>query len=311
MPAVPEQLWLAERTLRAIARDADLPAKIGVHPRPDASFAHAMPAWLGGPGPDTTGDLLGIKWVTGFPANRTLDVPAIHATLLLSDASTGEPRAILDAGGITAVRTAAVSGLAIRHWAPTEPARPLSVALVGAGVQGQSHVAMLAAVLPGCILRIHDREADLALRLAANARDGGWFGEVATRPTAADAISGADVVVTMVSFGAERQLVPQDAFATARLVVTVDYDMCLPATVAREARLFLVDETGQFLSNRTAGVFLGYPDPDGIIGEHLDTPSTGGRIVVTHLGVGLADVVFGDAILAAAEREGRGVLLRR
>ena len=57
-----------------------------------------MPAWLRGPGPGAVGDLLGIKWVAGFPANRTLDIPAINATLLLSDASTGELRAVLDAG---------------------------------------------------------------------------------------------------------------------------------------------------------------------------------------------------------------------
>ena len=83
---------------------------------------------------------------------------------------------------------------------------------------------------------------------------------------------------------------------------------CRRRSPARAA-LFLVDEVGQFLANRSGGVFVGYPDPAGIIGEHLDTPSPGGTIVVTHLGVGLADVVFGDAILRAAEREGRGVLL--
>ncbi len=311
MPEIPDQLRLAERTLRALAHDADLPAKIGVHPRPDSSFAHAMPAWLRGPGPGATGDLLGIKWVAGFPANRTLDIPAINATLLLSDASTGELRAVLDAGGITAVRTAAVSGVAVARWAPTGLGRPLEIAVVGAGVQGESHVAMLATVAPGCSLRLHDRDAERAARLADIARARGTFHTVVTSDTAVDAISGADVVVTMVSFGPDRQQVPPDAFAAARLVVTVDYDMCLPAVVAREAELFLVDEVGQFLANRSGGVFVGYPDPVGIIGEHLDTPSVGGTIVVTHLGVGLADVVFGDAILAAAEREGRGVLLPR
>ncbi len=58
-------------------------------------------------------------------------------------------------------------------------------------------------------------------------------------------------------------------------------------------------------------LFVGYPDPAGIVGEHLDAPPIGGPVVVAHLGIGLADVVFGDAILAAAEREGRGVLLPR
>ena len=137
------------------------------------------------------------------------------------------------------------------------------------------------------------------------------FGDVSTRPTAEAAITGADVVITMVSFGPDRQTVPADAFAAARLVVAVDYDMCLPAAVARDSALFLVDETGQFLANRAAGVFAGYPDPAGIIGEHLDASRPDGTLVVTHLGVGLADIVFGDAFLRNAEERGLGLLLPR
>ena len=46
MPPMPERLALAERALTALVRDAELPPKIGVHPRPEGSFAHAMPAAL-------------------------------------------------------------------------------------------------------------------------------------------------------------------------------------------------------------------------------------------------------------------------
>ena len=67
MPTVEERLALAERTMTALVADAELPPKIGVHPRPDGSFAHAMPAHLRGADPDGRDDLLGIKWVAGFP----------------------------------------------------------------------------------------------------------------------------------------------------------------------------------------------------------------------------------------------------
>jgi len=310
MPPLPDQLRLAETTLRALTGDADLPAKIGVHPRPAGSFAHAMPAWLRGTDPAGAADLLGIKWVTGSPDNRSLSIPSIHATLLLNDAATGEPRAILDAAGITAVRTAAVSGVAIANWAPSGGAA-LEVALVGAGVQGASHLAMLAGVLPGCRVTIHDRDASRAGWLADQTRDTDSFGEVSTSPSAAAAVAGADVVITLVSFGPDRQAIPAEAFARASLVVAVDYDMCVPAAVVQDADLFLVDELGQFLVNRTGDVFRGYPDPAAIMGACLDVPRPAGRVVVTHLGVGLADVVFGDAILSAAERHGLGTLLAR
>ena len=51
MPPLDERLRLAERTMVALVADAELPPKIGVHPRPDGSFAHAMPAHLRGPDP--------------------------------------------------------------------------------------------------------------------------------------------------------------------------------------------------------------------------------------------------------------------
>lgn len=307
MPSVSARLALAERALRSLASGAQLPAKIGVHPRPDASWAHAMPAWV--PGPDAAGstDLLGVKFVSGFPANAALGIPALFATLLMCHPTTGQPRGVLDAGPITAARTAAVSGVALVAWGPRVPS-PL-VGLVGAGVQAEAHVDVLAHVLPGSRLRIHDRDVGRATTLAARARAADTFAGVSVSDTPVAAIDGADVAITMVSFGPDRQALPASAFGATRLVITVDYDMCLPATVAAEADLFLVDEVGQFLANRASGIFAGYPDPAGTMGARLDGPRTAGRVVVTHLGTGVADLVFGAAILENAETQGLGTLL--
>jgi hypothetical protein len=92
-------------------------------------------------------------------------------------------------------------------------------------------------------------------------------------------------------------------------VVTVDYDMLVPAAVARDAELFLVDEVGQFVANRAGGLFVGYRDPDGSIGERLDTVRPSGQVLVEHLGTGVADLVFGDAVLRAAASMGLGTVL--
>ena len=110
MPPLDERLRLAERTLTALVADAELPAKIGIHPRPAGSFIHAMPAFLRGADPDGGEDLVGMKWVAGFATNNALGMPAINAVVVLNDAATGLPTAILDGGPITAMRTAAVSG---------------------------------------------------------------------------------------------------------------------------------------------------------------------------------------------------------
>jgi len=299
--------------MRALVADAELPPKIGVHPRDPGSFGHAMPALLRGAAPDGSEDLLGMKWVVGFPANRAAGLPAIHGTLLLSDARSGIPRAIIDAGPLTAHRTAAVSGVALSRWAPPADGRTLRIGIVGAGVQGWSHLPVLAHLFPGSLLAIHDAVPAAADGLAIEAERSGAFGAIATTLTAEDAVGHADLALTLVAFGPKRQLLRADAFAPGATVIAVDYDMCVPAAVAQDASLFLVDDRGQFLANRTDLVFRGYPEPGAMIGEAVaaGTARPPGRVLVTHLGVGLADVVFGDALLRTAEARGLGTLLPR
>ena len=104
--------------MTALAADAELPPKIGVHPRPEGSFAHAMPAHLRGADATAGRPRSGSS---GSRASRQPGAsawPAIHGLVLLTDPATGVPVAILDAGPITAQRTAAVSGVAIRRFAP-------------------------------------------------------------------------------------------------------------------------------------------------------------------------------------------------
>ncbi len=315
MPDIDRRLALAEATLRGLAGDAELPAKIAVHPRPDGSFAHAMPAFLPGEDRRGTGDRLGMKWVLGFSTNTDLALPAISGLLLLNDPLTGLPTGILDAGPITAQRTAAVSGVAIRAWAPAAPGRPARAGLIGAGVQGHSHVPVLGHVLPGVELALFDRDPARSATLAETALRTPGIGSARVAGTARDAVAGADVVVTVASFvpPPERQVMTNDWLAAQALVVPVDYATYCAAEVAREAALFVVDHRDQFLANRDAGQFDGYPDPSAMFGEVLARRGSrpAGRVVATHLGTGLADVVFGTAILAEAEARGLGTVLAR
>jgi ornithine cyclodeaminase/alanine dehydrogenase-like protein (mu-crystallin family) len=318
MPPVHERLELAERTMTALVSDADLPPKIGVHPRPEGSFADAMPALLRGGAEDGADDRLGIKWVAGFPENRGRDLPVIHAVVILSDAQTGEPIAILDGGPITAQRTAAVSGVAIARFGPSAAmleGRAPRAAIIGAGVQGHSHLEILGHVLPGVVLAIYDSEParSEALTTAASAIAG--IGGARAVATGRDATIEADIVITAASFTTpdRRQVMTGDWLAPSALVVPIDYATMCAASVARDAELFLVDDWGQFSANREAGQFDDYPDPSATLGEAILAATArppAGRVVVTHLGVGLADVVFADAIVRRAEAAGLGTILR-
>ena len=118
-----------------------------------------MPAWMRGAADDGAEDLLGIKWVVGFPENAGRGLPAITATTIISDAVTGLPLGFLDAGGITALRTAAVSGVAISRWGPADPG---PVAIIGAGVQARSHLPVVAHLLPGVPVTLCDRDPSRA-----------------------------------------------------------------------------------------------------------------------------------------------------
>jgi ornithine cyclodeaminase/alanine dehydrogenase-like protein (mu-crystallin family) len=314
MPDVEARLALAEQAMTALVADAELPPKIGVHPRPAGSFAHAMPAHLRGSDPRGRDDLVGMKWVAGFATNNELGLPAIHALVLVNDPLTGVPVAILDGGPITAARTAAVSGVAVRRFAAIPSGRPARAALIGAGVQGQSHVAVLGHVLPGVDLTLFDRHGERAEALAAEARLTAGIGTVNVASDGRSAVAVADVVVTAASFGPVRQVMTADWLTPNALVVPVDYATYCSAEVARGSVLFLVDHREQFLANREAGLFDDYPEPTATLGEAIldgTVRPAAGRVVVTHLGVGLADLVFGRAIVARAETLGLGVDLPR
>ncbi|MEJ7748790.1 MAG: NAD(P)-binding domain-containing protein, partial [Candidatus Limnocylindrales bacterium] len=224
-------------------------------------------------------------------------------------------------GPITAHRTAAISGLAISRFAASpsssgEPSRRRAVraALIGAGVQGHNHLAMLGHVLPGVELVVHDRHPERATELAELAGRTAGIGAARAAGRLADATEGADVVVTAASFtdAAQGGELTPESLAPEALVVAIDYATMVAPSVARQAALFVVDDRGQFQAGRDGGLFDGYPDPAMTLGEVIlagvGRPGSG-RVVVSHLGVGLADLVFADAILRRAEAVGLGTLI--
>jgi ornithine cyclodeaminase/alanine dehydrogenase-like protein (mu-crystallin family) len=317
MPPVEERLRLAERALTALATPgaSELPPKIGIHARPTGAFAHAMPAHLRGPDADAGADLVGMKWVTVFRDNKARGLPATNAVVVLNDPATGLPTAILDGGPITAQRTAAVSGVAIRLFAPRVDGRSARAAIVGAGVQGLSHLAVVGFLLPGVELVVFDRHPERAEALAARATTTPGIAAARAAPTARAAAQGADLVITAASMAPPeaRQAMTGDWLTPHALLVSVDYATFCSAEVARDADLFVTDERGQFLANRDAGLFEGFPEPAMTIGEAVlaGTSRPPGRVVVNHLGVGLADLVFAEALVVGARASGRGTILPR
>ena len=116
-----------------------------------------MPAWRAGS--------LGIKLVTVYPDNAARGLPAVAATYMLLDASTGVPRALLDGEELTLRRTGAASALASRYLSRPEAAR---LTMVGTGQLAPHLIESHARVRPIREVRVWGRRSERARAVAAS-----------------------------------------------------------------------------------------------------------------------------------------------
>jgi ornithine cyclodeaminase/alanine dehydrogenase len=137
---MPDTIAAVEEGFRQLALgNVTMPQRLATAVAPYNGMHLAMPAFVAGE-PGT----LAIKVVTVYNDNRArFDLPTIHGVVLLHDARTGRPLALLDAEHLTAMRTGAASGVATRHLA-----RPDSrvVTLFGSGAQAGPQLAAVCAV---------------------------------------------------------------------------------------------------------------------------------------------------------------------
>ena len=83
--------------------------------------------------PAIIGEKMTTKLVSVFPGNSKRNLPPIMGTVIYNDGNTGEPLALINGSKLTAIRTAAVSGVAMRYLADLDIG---SVGIFGAGMQG-------------------------------------------------------------------------------------------------------------------------------------------------------------------------------
>ena len=166
----------AVNPLRSVVRMPDNTGMIGL-----------MPGYLGDPAS------LGLKIVSIFPGNHAVGRETHLGVVMLFDLAHGEPIAIIDASSITAIRTAAVSGVATRALAREDAG---DLAILGSGVQAVSHLAAMRAVRTLRRIRVWSRNADHARAFAdaqARTTNGVAIEVVASAQAAVD---GADLICT-------------------------------------------------------------------------------------------------------------------
>jgi alanine dehydrogenase len=292
LPPIADQLDLVEATYRAVGEGrVELPPKPGIHPRKD-SFIHAMPAYL------KDDDVAALKWVAGYPANKERGLPYITGLIVVNDAETGLPTAIMDGAEITAARTAAASGVCIRRWAP-EGWR--DAAILGCGEQGRFHARVLGTLNPEARIRAFDPHPERIERLDGN---------VAAFAEPAEAVEGADVIVTAGPIVEEPDSpLGPDWLGERWLSLPIDFDFYFSREAVAAADRFFVDDVAQFEYYRSLGHFQGWPAPDASVGEALADGGSPAKLVCCNLGVGALDAAFAARVLAVASERGVGTEL--
>jgi len=134
---------------------------------------------------------LGTKLVTVYPQNPSRSLPTIGALYVLSDYDTGFPVAVMDAGFITGLRTAAASAVATKYLA-RQDAKTLGI--FGTGVQGYYHALAIPVVRQIERILVWGSSPEKSRAFAERLNESGSAEVVAA--SSAEEAAGADIVVT-------------------------------------------------------------------------------------------------------------------
>jgi len=298
--------------LATLARgDAVLPLRTMMWLPDRSGLLGLMPACLGSPA------VMGLKVVSVMPGNHGTEYESHQGAVLIFDVTHGRLLAVIDASSITAIRTAAVSGLATRLLAREDAG---DLAILGSGVQAASHLDAMRAVRSLRRVRVWSRNAGNARAFAEreSVRHGVLVEPVAS---ARAAVEGADLVCTTtaskvpilegawLSPGVHINAVGA-CFRDARELDTVAVAGSKLYVDRRESAL---NEAGDFLLAKAEGAF-GDDHIVGELGEVLIGAAPGRRspeerTLFESLGIAVEDLAAAHHIWRQAEARDSGTAL--
>ena len=267
-----------------------------------------MPSFMGG------FDAVGVKVVAAFPGNFGTEYDTHQGVVLFFDTERGLLRAIVDATSITAIRTAAVSGLVTDLLANPDAG---DLAIIGAGTQAHTHLQAMRAVRPVRRVRVYSVPAESAAEFAE--RESRATGlQVEAVATAEEAVAGADIICTTttatepvvlgawVAPGAHVNAVGAYTPTTREL----DSDLVANALLYADRRESLLSEAGEFLIPKGEGRF----GDEHIVGEIGDvlTGKAPGRsspddiTLFKSLGIAIEDLASAHRIYEICQDRGLG-----
>lgn len=293
---------------RVSAGGAQLPLR-SVVPVGGPNLMGVMPGALDDPG------CYGVKLVSLFPANPARGLSGHRGAVVLFEGETGGAIAMMDAGLLTAIRTAAASAVATRALARAD-ARVLTI--IGTGEQAEHHLAAMLAVRPLTQVRIVGRRAERAAAFAEQAAAHHSGLNLTHGTDIRAAVAGADIVCTVTNSPAPvlmgDWLEPGQHLNIVGASVAskreVDDTVLRRASVWCDYRPSLLAQAGEVVDMIAAGTWSA-SDLKGEIGAHLNgnAPGRQGPDEITlyrSLGIAAQDLAAAHFVLTAAEGAGRG-----
>jgi len=269
------------------------------------------------PGSTSAPPALGLKVVSVFPGNHGTEYDAHQGVVVLFDPENGVPRAILDASEITAIRTAAASGVATRALAREDAG---DLALIGSGIQARTHLEAMLVARP--VRRVRVFSPSRANREAFAARESERHGiRVEPVDSARAAVEGAELVCTVTSSKEPvldgRWLLPGCHVNAAGACLKDARE--LDTEAVRRARLFVdrresaLNEAGDLLIPMHEGA-LGADHIQGELGELLLGRCVGRRTrdeitLFESLGLAVEDLAAAHYLDRVGRERGAGTLV--
>jgi len=135
-----------------------------------------------------------VKSVMVSPRNPDRGRPGVDGAIVLQDSETGQLLAVMQAGWITAMRTAGLSAVAARRLADPKATQ---MGFIGAGEQARSHLRTFAALFPLRSITVFGRGQANIDRLCDMARDMGLTARACDTPR--ETVEGAGLIASSVT----------------------------------------------------------------------------------------------------------------
>ena len=297
--------------LAALARDdSHNPLRFVVRPPQASGLLGLMPAHRGG-----DDAVYGLKAVVVEPGNPGRGLDAHQGGVLLFDGATGVPTAIVNASAVTAIRTAAVSGVATRLLARAEAT---DLGVLGAGVQARAHLDAMLTVRPFARVHVWSRRPEQVAQLVAHATERFPALDVQPARSAEDAVRRAHVVVTATS--AREPILSRDWIAPgthlnavgSSIPTTREIDSATMAAASLfvDRRESTLNESGDYLMAARDGA-VGPADLRAELGEILTDQAAGRErddeiTLFKSLGLAVEDLAAAQLAVSRAQAEGLG-----